>query len=262
MDMSLDNVPVDGGTARDYQVYLSEEHYIPGFNKELHGLKAGDEKKFSLSFPDSHYQKMLAGKKVDFAVKVKQVLDRKLPELSDELAKKLGQESVEKLQTLIRTNIIEEEKRKAEERLEIDLFKKLIEASSFDTIPEIIINAEKQKMFYELKRDLDRSGITIEQYLSDIKKNEQDLFRDFSDQALDRAKAALVSRQVAKENNLSATPEEINEEIKIMRDMYKDNKEYMDRLDKPEVKDTIATMIQNRKVLAWLKDKIVEKATT
>jgi FKBP-type peptidyl-prolyl cis-trans isomerase (trigger factor) len=50
MDMSLDNVPVDGGTARDYQVYLSEEHYIPGFNKELHGLKAGDEKKILIIF--------------------------------------------------------------------------------------------------------------------------------------------------------------------------------------------------------------------
>lgn len=258
MDMFLDNVPVDGGTARDYQVYLSEDHYIPGFNKELEGLKAGDEKSFTLSFPDTHYQKMLAGKTVDFKVAVKNVFERQLPELSDELAKKLGQDSVEKLRELIRTNIGEEQKRKAESQLEVDIFEKLIAATTFDPIPDVIIDAERQKMFYELTRDLERHGVSIEQYLSDIKKTEKELFEDFRAQAVQRAKAALLSRQIAKEHGLSATPADIDEEIRTMKEVYKDNKEYMDRLNKREVRDTIATMVQNRKVLAWLKEKVVE----
>ena len=62
MDMLIDNVPVDGGQAKDHQVYLSEQHYIPGFNEQVTGLKKGEEKKFTLDFPDTHYQKQLAGK--------------------------------------------------------------------------------------------------------------------------------------------------------------------------------------------------------
>jgi trigger factor len=91
MDMFLDKVPVEGGSSKDYQVYLSEPHYIPGFNEQLVGLGKGDEKEFALDFSPTHYQKHLAGKKVDFKVKVKDVYERQLPEISDELAKNLGQ---------------------------------------------------------------------------------------------------------------------------------------------------------------------------
>lgn len=258
MDMYLDKVAVDGGTAKNYQVYLSEEHYIPGFNDQVKGLKKDEEKSFSLDFPAGHYQKMLAGKTVDFKVKVHDVLERQLPELSDDLAKKLGQESLETLKSLVRANLMEEGKKKADQQLEIELFDTLIADSTFDQIPDVLIDAERQKMFYELKQDLDRHGITIDQYLSDIKKKETDLFSDFKAQAEKRAKAALLSRQIAKEQSLSATPEEITAELDMMKQVYKDNEEFMERLNNPEVKDTIATMLQNRKVIEWLKKEVVD----
>ena len=75
MDMLIDNVPLEGGQAKEHQVYLSEDHYIPGFNKNVEGMKKGEEKEFSLDFPETHYQKHLAGKKVDFKVKVKDVYE-------------------------------------------------------------------------------------------------------------------------------------------------------------------------------------------
>ncbi len=259
MEMTLDRVLVEGGGTKNHQVYLSEEHYIPGFNEALIGLKKDDEKTFALDFPPTHYQKMLAGKKVDVAVKVKEVFARHLPELSDEFAKKLGQESLEKLRDLIRSNLLEEATKKADQQTEIELFDALIAAASFDPIPDVIVNAEKKKMFYELKQDLERHGVAIEDYLRDIKKKEDELFRDFAAQAEKRAKAALLGRQVAKEQALGASPEEIEKEIALMKEAYRDNPAYLDRLGTQEVRDAIATMIQNRKVIEWLKKQLLKE---
>ncbi len=261
MNILLDNVPVEGGQAKDYQVYLSEPHYIPGFNEQVTGLKKGDEKKFSLAFPKDHYQKMLAGKNVDFQVTVKDVFERQLPELNDELAKKVGQKSAEELRVLIKNNLLQDAERRAVEQTEIDMLNTLIEKTTFGDIPEVIVDAERQKMFYELQRDLEKNGITIEQYLSDIKKKEEELFNDFKAQAEKRAKAALLSRQVATEQHIVVSDEELSKEIEMMKAIYKDNKEAQENLKKKEVHDTIATSLQNRKVIAWLTEQLVKEAT-
>lgn len=258
MDMKIDNVPVEGGQAKDYRVYLSEDHYIPGFNKELVGLKKDDTKTFPISFPKTHYQKNIAGKTVDVSVKVKDVLDRQLPEMNEEFSKKLGQESVEKLRELLRGNLIKESEKKAEEQTEIAIFDELIANSKFADIPEVLIDAERRKMFYELTRDLERNGVTIEDYLRDIKKTQEEMFNDFKEQATKRAKAALLSRQIAKEQTITVDDKEIDAEIAMMESMYRDNKEYIEQLHKPEVRGTVQTILQNKKVIKWLKEEVVK----
>lgn len=256
MDMFLDKVPVEGGQAKDYQVYLSEDHYIPGFNKHVEGLQKNDEKEFQLEFPKDHYQKMLAGKKVDFKVRVKDVYERQLPEITEEFAKTLGQESVEKLREVIQNNLYEEAKQKADQKFEIEILEKLIEKTKFEEIPQLLIDSERQKMFYELKRDLERNGVSVEQYLMDIKKKEDELFEEFREQAEKRAKAALLSRTLAKENNLIASEDEVHAEIDALKNYYKDNNEALENLKRHEVHDSIATMVQNKKVMAWLKEQV------
>jgi trigger factor len=257
MDMFLDNVPIDGGQAKDYQVYLSEPHYIPGFDKQLIGLSKDEEKEFELNFPKNHYQKHLAGKNVKFKIKVKDIYERQLPELSDELAKNLGQESLAKLRELINSNLIKEAEDKANQKAEIEILDAIIEKTNFEEIPDVLIDAEKEKMFYELKKDLERNGIAIEQYLSDIKKKEKELFDDFKDQAEKRAKAALISRQTAIEQNIHIHDEEIDKEIKMMEQMYKEHPDFLENLRKPEVRDTIVMTMQNRKVIQWFRHKIL-----
>jgi len=258
MDMFLDKVPVDGGQSKNYQVYLSEPHYIKGFNEQIVGLKKGDEKEFSLKFPKDHYQKMLAGKKVDFKVKVNEVLERQFPELNDEFAVKIGQKNIEELKTTVKTNLQAEADRKAEQSLEIEILEKMIEKSKFDELPELLIDAEKHKIFYELQRDIEKNGLTIEQYLQDIKKTEKELFEDFKIQAEKRAKSALLSREIAIENDIKVEKEEIDAELATMKEMYKHNEEYIKNLERPEVRDTLANMIQNKKVMVWLKEQVTK----
>ena len=203
---------------------------------------------------------MLAGKKVQFKIKVKEVLERHLPELTDEMAKKLGQDTVEKLKETIIKNLEAEAEQKAEQKTEIEMLEKIVADSKFEPIPTVIIDSERQKMFYELKSNLERHGVEIDQYLADIKKTEKELYEEFKTQAEKRAKAALVSRQVAIEQNLKVSEEELNQEIENMREIYKNEKETLERLNDAGVRESIATAIQNKKVVKWLKEKIVKNA--
>lgn len=258
MNMKDTGVPIEGGQAKNYRVYLGEEHYIPGFNEQLVQAQKGDQRTFDLDFPNTHYQKHLAGKKVSFEISVKDVFSRELPELNDDFAKKMGKDTVQDLKDQIKKNLEEEALEKAKQQAEIEIFDSIIEKSTFGDLPEVLVDAERKKMFYELQRDLERNGISTEQYLLDIKKSEKDLFNDFKSQAEKRAKASLISRHIAKKEGIIASEDEVEKEIGMMKDAYKNNTEYLDNLKKTEVKDTIRVMLQNKKVLDWLKNKILK----
>lgn len=257
MDMSKDGVPLEGGQARNHGVYLSEEYYIPGLQKELVGLKKDDEKEFKLTMSADHYQKQYAGQEIAFKVKVHDVYERQLSELNDEFAKGLGQETLVALRSLIKDNLTNEAKQKEEQRVEIALLDQLIDGSTIGVIPDILIEAEKDKMWFELKRGVEQQGMVWEEYLKSIKKSEDELRAGFAEHAMRRAKAGLVSRALAKEQNLAPTGAEIDEEITHIHEAYKDNAQAQENLDRPEVRDTVATLIRNRKVVGWLKERVL-----
>lgn len=258
MDMFISGVPVEGGQAKDHQVYLSEEHYIPGLKEQLIDLSKDDTKEFNLRFPKNHYQKHLADKDVDFKIKVKDVYELTLPELNDEFAKKLGQESVDKLKELLKENMTREAQMKENQRLEADILEQMIEKSEFEEIPQILIDSEKRKMFYELKHDLEHHGIEMEQYLKDIKKTEEQIFQDFEQQANKRVKAALVSRQIAVDNNIKVEKEDLDKELELIKKTYAHDEKILENLKRPEVLDNIIGTIQNRKVLEFLKAEVIK----
>ena len=212
MNMFIDKVPVEGGQAPNHQVYLSEPHYIPGFAEQIVGLKKDDKKNFSLKFPADHYQKHLAGKDIDFEVLVKDVYTLEYPTLDDEFAKGLGQTDLETLKKLLHGNLTAEAEKKETQRLEEEILHKIIEVAEFGELPEVLMRTEKHKMFNELKADLERAGIDMEKYLKDLKKTEDEIFKDFEERAITRVKAALVSRQVALDNNIKVEPSEIEKE--------------------------------------------------
>ena len=257
MEMFLDKVPVEGGQAPNHQVYLNEPHYIPGLAEQLVGLKKDDTKEFSLKFPKDHYQKHLAGRDIDFKVKVNEVFELQHPDVNEEFAKTLGQESVEKLKNVLRENLAQEAKQKDEQKIEIEILDQMIEAAEFSEIPEVLINAEKNKIFQELKYSLENQGIDLEKYLKDLKKTEEDIYKDFAEQAMRRVKAALLSRQVAIENKIKTEKADLDAEIKQIKATYPDNKNVEENLKKPEVLDTLSLTIQNRKVMTWLKEQVV-----
>lgn len=258
MNMTIDKVGVEGGQAPKHQVYLSEPHYIPGFAEQLVGLKKGEVKEFSLKFPDEHYQKHLAGKNIDFHITVNDVYSIEYPEINDAFAEKLGQKSLEALKEILQTNLTKEAENKEAQRLEAELLEKVILASEFGEIPEVLINSEKQKMFHELKHSLEEKGISFENYLKDVKKTEEEIANDFSDRSLTRVKAALISRQIAKDNDIKVEEEELNTEIEAIKVTYENDPKVLEALQRRDVLDTLAATVQNKKVIAFLKEKIVK----
>lgn len=259
MEMFIDKVPLEGGQSNNHQVYLSEPHYIPGFAEQLIGVKKDDVKEFTLKFPKEHYQKHMAGKDVDFKVKVNDVYELQYPEMNDEFAKKLGQENMDKLKELLKKNLTEDANQKSEQKAEVEIFEKIVEKTEFDEIPDVLLNSEKQKMFHELKHTLEHQGIEMDQYLKDLKKTEEEIHKDFTENATKRVKAALVSRQVALEQKISVDKKDIDAESELIKKTYPDDKTIEENLKKPEVQNTLAATIQNRKVIAFLKEKILKE---
>ncbi len=259
MNMLIDKVPVEGGQAPSHQVYLNEPHYIPGFAEQLLGLKKADKKQFTLKFPTEHYQKHLAGKDVDFEIEVKDVFALDFPALDDEFAKKLGQKDITSLRGVLKQNLAHEAEHKEEQRVEGEILESIIAAAEFSEIPDVLLRSEKQKMFNELKHDLERNGVDFEKYLKDLKKTEEEIFTDFTERGTTRVKAALISRQVALDNDIKVDEEEIKNEVEMVRMTYKDDPKVEEALKRPEVLDTLAMTIQNRKVVQFLKEKILGK---
>lgn len=253
LDMTRDHVALEDGAARDYKIYLNEPHYIPGFTDQIVGMKAGDEKTFALVFPSEHYQKHLAGQNVDFSVKAKSVFSLELPELNDEFAKSLGQADVEQLKDIIRKNLTLEEEGRASEKAEIELLEKLVDESSFSDAPDLLVNDEIRKMMMELERTVEERHMKVEDYLASIKKTRDELKLELVPQAIRRIRAATLIKNIAKQENITITEKELDDEIDhILSGIRPDDTQTRERVSSPEYREYVAIMMRNRKTLDLL----------
>lgn len=259
LEIKKDNVILEDGTANNYRIYMTEPHYIPGFTDQLVGMKAGEEKTFSLKFPEEHYQKHLAGQSVDFHVKAKTVYTLDLPELNDEFAKTLGQASMEALKSLIKKNLSLEEEGRAKEKSEIELLDKLVDETRFSDIPEMLVNEEVIKMLHELERSVEERGMRMEDYLASIKKTRDEMKLEFAPQAMRRIRAATLIKHVAKAEGIKISDEEADAEVdRILAGIPGTDKETRDRVSSPEYHEYVAIMMRNRKALDLLRKSGIE----
>jgi trigger factor len=260
LEMKKDHVVIDGGAGADYRVYLSEEHYIPGFAKELVGLKAGDERTFTLPFPKEHYQKHIAGHDIDFSVKTKQVFELQLPEVDDAFSQTLGATDVADLRKKIRENMEQEANQKSEEAAEISMLEQLTDKASFSDIPEILVNEEVRRMIGELQQGIDQQGMKWEDYLASIKKTMDDLKIDFTPQAIRRIKSAVLIKAFAKEAGVEVKEDEVDQEIDaILASLRKGDNETRERVTSPDYREYVMVQMRNRKALEWMKERCVKE---
>ncbi|MEA3272663.1 MAG: trigger factor [Patescibacteria group bacterium] len=258
MSISVDNVPIDGGDSKDYGVYLSEEHYIPGFNEKLVGIKKDETKEFKLKFPKEHYQKNFAGKEADFKVTCKNVFELTLPPVDDKLAEKMGQKTLNDLKDMIRKNMQSEAETKESQRQEIEMLEKISEKSKFEDVPEVLLNNEVERMLEEIKNGITKQGMLFEDYLKQINKTIIQLKLDFTPQAVKRIKTSLVIREIAQKENIKVDEKEIAEAIEKEMDFAKEDAEKQKQIRTPEYADYMRAILTNRKVIELLKSKIVK----
>lgn len=258
VDMKRQNVVLEGGAGRDYRIYLSEDQYIPGFSDKLVGIKEGEARSFTLKFPEEHYQKHLAGQDVDFTANAKSIFKLELPELDEAFAKSLGQPSMDALKELIKTNLHEEETEHARQKSEIAMLEKLVDASSFSDIPELLVNEEVRKMMSELEYSVEHRGMNMDDYLSSIKKTKDALRLEFVPQAVRRIKTATLIKEIAKREQVTVMEAELDHELDhILAGVRPDDKETRERVVSPEYREYVSILLRNQKTLELLKTRCI-----
>lgn len=259
LEMFLDKVPVEGGQGKGVAVVLGKDYIVPGFDKQLVGLKKGETKEFSLPYPEKHHMANLAGKMVEFRVIVNEVYARELPEIDDEFAAGFGLKNKEDLEKSIKESMLAEKKKAAEQKAEIEMLDKIIEKAKFGDIPEILINHEADSMVHEIEHDIEHQGGRFEDYLASIKKTKEQLTLDLLPDAVKRVKSALIIRKIATEEKIEVSDKEVEEEVERLINQYRGYEKVEERVKEPSYKSYLKNMLTNRKVIEKLREWNVEK---
>jgi trigger factor len=257
-EVKVDKVIIEGGTGKDYPLVLGDKMFIPGFEEKLVGIKIGSEQVFTLNFP-TDYKPDLAGKLAEFTVKIKEIWQRDLPELNQDFLNQLGDyKDVTQLEQQIRENLFQEKQQKLDQKFEIAILDELVALSNFGEIPQVLIENELHRMMHELEDSVANQGLKLEQYLQQINKTKEDLHKDWRETAEKRVRTALVARQLATEQTIEASSEEIEKEKQELLADYQDKPEIKQNIQSPDFREYLFHTITNRKVVKFLKEKVIE----
>jgi trigger factor len=179
-----------------YEVSEGSKYPAPGFAEKLTGLKKDDETEFTLSFPDDYEIKEIAGKQYSFAVKIKEVKEKSLPEVNDEFAKNAGSENVEDLKEKIKTGLQSRANDNLKKEFENKLITTLIEQSTME-FPPVLIEKEIDNIVNEEARNFADGVKGLENYLGNAKKTMEQHREDLRTAATDRVKAYLITSKIA-----------------------------------------------------------------
>ncbi|RJQ37546.1 trigger factor [Candidatus Parcubacteria bacterium] len=204
-----DGVAIESGESKNHPLVLGESRMPPGFDDELIGLRAGDEKSFTLVIPQEFPSSSIAGKRLEFTTRMNLVQKRELPAWDETFARSLGKFSgAAEVTNSIREGLVAEKTEKERERLRIAMAEAIAKDTKAD-IPEPLIERELEKMLGELGRTADRMGVPLDQYLAHLKKSIDELKRDWRDDARRRVLFALVLREIARREHIEPTEEDV-----------------------------------------------------
>ncbi|PIS05062.1 MAG: trigger factor [Candidatus Buchananbacteria bacterium CG10_big_fil_rev_8_21_14_0_10_42_9] len=258
LEVFQDRVPIEHGAQKKLPLILGDSHFVPGFEEKVIGMKVGDTKEFKLTMPESYHLKQIAGKEVEYRIKMLAIFQRSLPEINDEFAKSLGMKSADELKKNIKDNLKAEAESKEKVRQEEAIMKALINASKFSELPDLLVSSETNQMIQELEANVTRQGGKFEDYLNHIKKSREELTLELAPRAIERVKSALILREVAQQQNISVDDTEIEAEIEKARAMSQGNPDMAKQLDTPEYRDYVSNILASRKVIEWLRQKLVK----
>ncbi|WP_430488814.1 trigger factor [Rossellomorea marisflavi] len=249
----VDGEAFEGGQADNYSLELGSGQFIPGFEEQLVGVAAGEEKDVEVSFPEEYHAAELAGKAATFKVKIHEIKAKELPALDDEFAKDADEEveTLAELKEKIENRLKESKKTEAETAVREALVEKASENAEVE-IPEVMVDAEVDRMMQEFGQRLQMQGMTLELYFQFSGQSEEDLRGQMKEDAGKRVRTNLTLEAIAAAENLEVTDEEAEEEVTKMAEQYNmsaDNiKQALGGLD------TLKADLKVRKALEFLVD--------
>lgn len=247
---------VAGASGQDYSLNLGSRTFIPGFEEGLVGVKAGDKKDLTLTFPKDYHAKNLAGTKITFSVTVKKVQAVSLPKLDDTFAASLGSFStLEDLKKDIKKQLHEQKETEELNKLKDEIVEELVKKSKLE-LPEILVNDQLEMLEQDFNQNLIYRGITKSEYLK------QEGFKDEADwkekelknQAERRVSVGMVLAEVAEKEQLTVTEEELSSRIELYKQQYQQSAA---QFDQPEMRREVTSRILTEKTV----DRLTEIAT-
>ncbi|RHW33382.1 trigger factor [Lysinibacillus yapensis] len=207
----------EGGKGEDYPLEIGSGSFIPGFEEQLVGLKAGESKDVAVTFPEEYHAEELAGKEATFKVTVKEVKTKVLPELNDEFAKEIDPEveSLDALRAKLKEQAAEQKKADAESALRDELVEKAAENAEVE-IPESMTHNEIHRMIEEFGQRLQMQGMNLDLYYQFSGQDENALHEQMRPEAEKRVLVSLVLEAIAKAENIEVTEEDVNAELEKM----------------------------------------------
>lgn len=216
----IDDVPFEGGKGENYELTIGSGTFIPGFEEQLIGVKAGESKDVNVSFPEDYHVEDLKGKPAVFKVTVKEIKVKELPELDDELAKDVSEfDTLDELKADIRKKQEESNNQKAKRDFENSVVTKVVDASEVD-IPEVMVDREVDYMVKDLDYRLKYQGMDIQKYTEMMGITIDAIKNDFKEMAKTRVKTNLVLETIAKAENISVSDEAIDKRADELAAMY------------------------------------------
>ncbi|MDI3496420.1 MAG: trigger factor [Patescibacteria group bacterium] len=254
IDLFLSKVPVEDGSHKNLPIKVGKDYFVPGFDKNLLGLKKGDSKEFSLVYPEKHHHQNLAGKKVDFKIKINDVYEITKPELDDEFAAQFQLKNIDELKKALEENLLEEKKRKADLKNESDMIAAIVAQTKFGDFPDVLVDNEANNLMSELEESITRQGGKFEDYLKHLKKSRNELMLEMMPNAIKRVKSALIIREIAIRENISPSDKEIEEKIEQLKVQYQGQDNIIKMFEEAGYKSYLKNILTNEKVIEKLKE--------
>lgn len=242
-----DGVAFSGGTAKGFQLELGSGQFIPGFEEQLVGVKAGDERSIKVAFPKDYHSKDLAGQDAEFDVTCHEVLTMHVPEVDEHLAEVVGFPSLEELTNAVRERIADEYKQMSRAKAKKSLFDVLDGKVKFES-PKKMVELE----FNSIWQQIEQAKKQGDESLKD--KSEDELKKEYQAIAERRVKLGILLSDVARANNLSITKEELSaavmqqarqypgQEDKVF-EFYRKNPQHVDELRGPILEEKAVDFI-------------------
>jgi trigger factor len=244
---------IAGADGKEYPLIIGSNNFIPGFEPQLIGLKAGEEKSFDIVFPKDYGSKDLQSKKVTFAIKVHKVNSVTAPKLDDAFAAKVGPfKSISELRDDIKKQITAEREQSADREYENELVLAVAKKTTV-ALPETLVNEQLDRIQQDERQNLMYRGLTWEEFLKSEDLTEEKYRESHKEQAELRAKAGLALSEIADAEGITVEQAEFDAQLDALKQRYNDE-EMRAQLTKPEGQREIVSRILTQKTLDRLKE--------
>lgn len=265
--VSIAGTVLEGGESKNHPVHVGEGQFVPGFEDKLIGINAGDTREFTITFPADYAQQALQGKTADVVVTAHAVQQQLLPELNDDFAKKVGKfDSVAALKKTLKENLDHEKEHKELDRFHAELSERLAEISSFGHIPDPLIEREIDSRLQEFSQMLSYQQKTVDDYLQQHRKSLKDIREEMRPASEKAVKIALALRAFATQEKITVEDADVETQLNTYLARYLPAgrqapvEAAKKEVDIDELRDTLATMLRNKKTLKRLEELVVVKS--